>query len=616
MHKTRITKFVTGPVCRLTALLACLIVAALPARADEWHYDNVSRVVAMSDVHGAYDAMVATLQHAEIIDAELRWNGGTTHLVITGDLLDRGPDSRPVMDLVMRLEGEASEAGGNVHQLLGNHEVMNLAGDLRYVAKEEYAAFSDDESADDRERWFQHYRAAAPDTDEAILRAAFSKLAPPGFFAHRAAFRFDGYYGKWLLQKPLMVVINGTAFVHGGVSPFVAEHGLEGINGTLMQELTRYVEQLAELEDASMISPLDNLYDHPAVLQAAIENPDIDAGLRQQIESLIELNSSSIHSAESPLWYRGSVGCSELVEGDNLQAGLQKIGATRVVIGHTPTLTRRVLQRMSGRVIEIDTGMLHAAYKGSGNALIIDGETLTVVNESGATNSPPVQHPRRVGLRAEALDADKLAQILTSGTVVESTTDDAGQVFVKLSLDEHVVFATFAKRPRKKGYVPELAAYKLDLILGLEMVPVTVMREIDGTAGTLQFLPRATKSEQDRVGSGQGGSAWCDLDKQWGAMYIFDSLIFNPGRVPAHMLYSPDNWQLVLINHNDSFRNSSNRPPYLQSVQLNVTDHWLRALQDLDDAVLQDKLGDVLPKRQLKALGKRRDGLISDAAEQ
>ena len=66
-------------------------------------------------------------------------------------------------------------------------------------------------------------------------------------------------------------------------------------------------------------------------------------------------------------------------ESDSLEAAFDRIGADRVVIGHTPTVTRQVLQRMSGRVIEIDTGMLKASYKGSGNALIIEGDTLTVV---------------------------------------------------------------------------------------------------------------------------------------------------------------------------------------------------------------------------------------------
>ncbi len=133
-----------------------LLLIALPfsVSAGEWHFSGVERVVAISDIHGDYDAMVTTLGVASVIDEGLKWVGGDTHLVITGDLLDRGPDSRQVMDLVMRLEGEAVAAGGRVHQLIGNHEVMNIAGDLRYVVMQEYAAFADEESEQERERWY------------------------------------------------------------------------------------------------------------------------------------------------------------------------------------------------------------------------------------------------------------------------------------------------------------------------------------------------------------------------------------------------------------------------------------------------------------------------------
>jgi len=135
--------------------------------ADEWHFSDVERIVAVSDIHGAFDALVATLQKSNVIDGSLVWSGGKTHFVVTGDLLDRGPESRRVMDLIMRLEREAAHAGGQVHQLLGNHEVMNLIGDLRYVSDPEYAAFSDEESAREREQWYQQFRRSQPaDADE------------------------------------------------------------------------------------------------------------------------------------------------------------------------------------------------------------------------------------------------------------------------------------------------------------------------------------------------------------------------------------------------------------------------------------------------------------------
>jgi predicted MPP superfamily phosphohydrolase len=115
------------------------------AQASPWNIEEPARVVAISDVHGAYDGMLRTLRSASVIDDANAWIAGDTHLVITGDMLDRGADSRKVMDLFIALEPQALDNGGQVHVLLGNHEVMNLAGDLRYVARGEYAAFAADE---------------------------------------------------------------------------------------------------------------------------------------------------------------------------------------------------------------------------------------------------------------------------------------------------------------------------------------------------------------------------------------------------------------------------------------------------------------------------------------
>ena len=112
------------------ALVACLGAPAAQAP---------PRLVVVSDVHGDLGQFVTVLTQAGVIDGARKWTGGTTVVVQTGDVPDRGPDSRKVMDLLMDLEKQARKAGGVVHALLGNHEVMNMVGDLRYVTPEEYA---------------------------------------------------------------------------------------------------------------------------------------------------------------------------------------------------------------------------------------------------------------------------------------------------------------------------------------------------------------------------------------------------------------------------------------------------------------------------------------------
>lgn len=600
--------------CNLLLAMTLVPVNALAAdEAQQWRWSGVARVVAISDVHGAYDAMVRTLKNAGILDESLQWSAGETHLVITGDLLDRGPDSRSVMDLIMGIEPEAETAGGAVHLLLGNHEVMNLVGDLRYVSIEEYAAFSADESADERERWFRIYRdRQLIVTNEAALRAKFDTNRPPGFFAHRRAFRSDGKYGKWLLSKPLITVINDTAFVHGGLAPVVAEIGLAGVNGKMKDELVTYVHQLGVLYDAGVLTPAENFYQHAAVLAALPAGIDRPADLRAAIDTVSDLSDAAIHDSDSPLWYRGNVGCGPLIEIDRIGPALAAIGANRVVIGHTPTQTRRVLSRLNGRVIEIDTGMLGPFYSGSGNALVIEGDAIAVINEHSPEVLDVADHPRRVGIRGQGISADDLHDILANGSIVSMQENAAGYADVKLSHDGRTLDAIFLALPRSRGFAPELAAYRLDRFLGLGMIPVTVGRTIDGKRGAMQFKPSSLVTEGERSAGRRGNSGWCPLREQWDAMYVFDALIYNPARSQQHMLYSPDYWQLILTGHSTSFDTSGSRPKYLKDVALDIGSGWQEKLTALNDAVLDETFGDVLNRRRLKALGRRRDRLLED----
>ena len=585
--------------------------------ADEWRWSGVERIVAIGDVHGAYEALTITLGKAGVLDEELGWSGGKAHLVFTGDILDRGPHSRKIMDLIMRLEGEALDAGGRVHMLLGNHEVMNLVGDLRYVSKEEFAAFSEDESSMERKRWFKKQTDGKSVVSNGRLqRKEFAKKCPPGFFGLRRAFSTQGVYGSWLMSKPLMIVINGTAFVHGGLSSMVAELGLDGVNRTLTSQVKEYVTQTEVLFDAGILDPTEGFYRHQKVLKPLTGNGRQPESIKKAIDTIMDLNRASVHSRNSPIWYRGTVGCGPLIEEDKLTAALEALGATRVVIGHTTTLTRQVLERMDGRVIQIDTGMLNSAYHGSGNALIIEGDSLTVVGEKASEPHAPYSHPRRVGYRPETLTASVLEEILANGELTPTTTPNSRDDEYSVTYLGEGVSAVFEEKPRAKGVFPDVAAYRLDVLLGLDMVPVTVARQIGNKEGSLQFRPGIMQDDVERNANKKGGSAWCPLDEQWQAMYLFDALIFNKDRHREFMHYSIDNWQLILTRHNESFTTNRSLSSHIDNVEnllgkkLNLGEGWRKALVALNEDDLTEQLGDVLDERRIKALIKRRDDLL------
>jgi hypothetical protein len=179
-------------------------------------WSGVDRVIAVGDVHGDYDQLVAVLKSASLIDDQLNWSGGKAHLVQTGDVLDRGPDSRKAMDLIMKLEKQAEEAGGHVHALIGNHEAMNVFGDLRYTSKAEFASYLEENSKD---------------------RDSTDPAHPPGYVEHRKQLGPDGYYGKWIVSHDAVIKINDSLFMHGGISAKYVGMKIKDINERVRAEL-------------------------------------------------------------------------------------------------------------------------------------------------------------------------------------------------------------------------------------------------------------------------------------------------------------------------------------------------------------------------------------------
>ena len=304
--------------------LAPVLVRGARAADDPCRMADAPRVVAVGDVHGAYDSLVTVLRFAGIVDAKDKWVGGKAHLVQTGDLLDRGKDTRKVLDLMMRLEGEARKAGGRVHALLGNHEVMNMLGDLRYLNPEEYQAFKTPDSEPLRERFLrssaeraqENARARKEAFDPVAFRTKFLAEVPLGLVERVQAFSDEGRYGKWLRQRPVVAKVNGVVFVHGGLTPEVAALGCDEVNARVKRDLG---EDLAKTKEA------------PLATLAAGEN--------------------------GPLWYRGLSKDDESILAPQVEQVLQSLGAHAIVIGHSVTGTGRIQARFGGRVIGIDVGL-------------------------------------------------------------------------------------------------------------------------------------------------------------------------------------------------------------------------------------------------------------------
>ncbi len=201
----------------IVVIVAAILPASTHAASPQDVFTGVARIVAVGDAHGDYVQLVNVLKSAGVIDEELKWIGGKTHLVQTGDMLDRGADGRKCMDLLMSLEKQAQAAGGQVHALIGNHEAMNLYGDLRYVTPADFANYKD------------------PKSDK-----PGDGKNPPGYAEHRMHFAANGDYGKWIRGHNAVVKINNTLFVHGGIGPKYADMPVRTINDRVRAELNDF----------------------------------------------------------------------------------------------------------------------------------------------------------------------------------------------------------------------------------------------------------------------------------------------------------------------------------------------------------------------------------------
>ncbi len=314
-------------------LVVVLLLAGVSAAAAKDTWTGVDRIVAVGDVHGDYEQFVKLLRSAGLIDDNEDWAAGRTHLVQTGDVPDRGADTRKVMDLLMKLEKQAKKAKGYVHALIGNHEAMNIYGDLRYVHPGEYSAFKNPKSADTRRKYYQQHvndvkrnppPEGAPEFGPAHRRA-WENGYPLGWFEHRAAFGPAGSYGRWILKHNAVIQINDTIFLHGGIGPKFASMSIGDMNRQVLAELREFSK----------------------------------------------LTGGIVVDQEGPLWYRGLALNDARSETAHLEAVLQQHQAKRIVMGHTVT-EGAVMPRLQGRAVFIDVG-LSRHYGGRLACLLIKG---------------------------------------------------------------------------------------------------------------------------------------------------------------------------------------------------------------------------------------------------
>jgi len=158
------------------------------------------RIVAIGDLHGDLDGTMQILRMTKLINSTNNWIGGECILVQTGDIVDRGPYAFDIYELFKKLEAEATIQGGQVIQLLGNHEVMNMQDDWRYVTDEDIHRFGGPEE-------------------------------------RKTAFSSEGELGQYLRTRNITAWVDGNVFFHGGATFTWAKEGIEKMNSRTKKAL-------------------------------------------------------------------------------------------------------------------------------------------------------------------------------------------------------------------------------------------------------------------------------------------------------------------------------------------------------------------------------------------
>ncbi len=374
----------------IRALTSCFVGGLLLTSAAAAFAQN--RVFAIGDVHGAYAEFVAILKKTGLTDANQKWIGGSAILIQTGDMLDRGTQSRDCLDLLMDLERQAGKKGGKVFPLLGNHEVINILGDVRYVTPDIYRTFATKSSDKAREKAFREYTKflsshrdhahAAASSDEEAARRKWAEEHPPGYFEYRDAFGPRGKYGAWLRTHQAIAKLEGGLFLHGGLNPALEIQDISELNDRIRLELNAFDSIWQSLVKNKVIWRYMTLDEALRQVNEELQwiQTQGDSGnpeLVQQMQLLLSLNNWMIVSQQGPFWYRGLAQGSEEELAGPLKAMLARLKAQYIVAGHTVASTSMITTRFENHVFLIDTGMLKEAYGGRASALEIKGGQFT-----------------------------------------------------------------------------------------------------------------------------------------------------------------------------------------------------------------------------------------------
>jgi hypothetical protein len=272
----------------------------------------VNRIIVIGDLHGDLDITLRSLKIANLIDNNNNWIGGDTVVVQNGDQVDRcryngipcsnklatsndEENDITILELFTKLHKQAQLYGGAVYSLLGNHELMNVEGDLRYVSHLGLKQF-----------------------DNSIING---NLIKDGKIAREMLFSPGNKYAEFLAcTRQVVLIIGNNIFIHGGILPkIIKKYSVKSIN----QIMTLYL--------LGRIKQQDKLY------KDIFKSQDLSP-LWSRLQGLMVINNNdnSCHEMLTPLKYIYNV--------------------NNIYVGHTPNLNNGISSACNKHIWLTDYG--------------------------------------------------------------------------------------------------------------------------------------------------------------------------------------------------------------------------------------------------------------------
>jgi len=189
--------------------------------------------------------------------------------------------------------------------------------------------------------------------------------------------------------------------------------------------------------------------------------------------------------------------------------------------------------------------------------------------------------------------------------------DGSTRFAVFKTIDEYATVKQLDRGPElefQDSWKTEVAAYELDKLLGLGMVPATVERTYGGKKGSLQFWIDSKMSEAERYQKKIQPPSQFEWEEQVAKIRMFDNLIYNTDRHLNNLRITED-WKIRLIDHSRSFRpfDQLRDPKQLTRFSRSL----LEKMEQLNQPVLEERLGKYLTPYQIRGLLKRRDAMMA-----